>query len=117
LLTFDNPAKPPFPKERANRLKSKFVPSSYCSDKYLLGFARAHFNKRLKERKLNVNDAINILKTGKIVDEPDFSGGEWRYRVDGGDLVSSKGKASLVVVFKSETVVHCHTIYKRRERR
>lgn len=111
VLIFNNPAKPPFPKEQATKHKNKFRDSSRFSSEYKCFWARPHFKEKLAERSYTIADALNVLKTGTIRDEPEFENNEWRYRVKGGQTLSTSKKASLVIVFKSETVIHFQTIY------
>ena len=111
MLTFDDRDKPPYPKAQANKIKSKFLDLAYFNGKYIVYVQRPHFQERLRQRKLTINDAISILKTGLIIKEPEYEGGEWRYRVDKGKLVSKSGTGSLVITFCSRTELHLQTIF------
>ncbi len=111
VLIFNDPAKPPFPKDQATKHKNKFGDSSLFSSEYRCFFQRPHFQERLTERRYTVMDALNVLKTGIIRNEPEFVKNEWRYRVEGGQVLSKSGKATLVIVFRSNTVIHFQTIY------
>lgn len=111
VLSSDDPRNPPFPKEQANKIIRKFLGSAYFSSDYRLGFARPHFQQRLLERGLTINDAKQIIQTGVIYDEPEYSQkfGEWRYAIEG-DLISKRGRGRLVFTFRSETEIQCVTI-------
>lgn len=110
VLSSDDPRKPPFPKEQASKIIRKFLSSSYFSSDYRLGFARPHFQQRLLERGLTINDAIKIIQTGIIHDEPEYANiGEWQYAIEG-DLISKRGRGRLVFTFRSETEIQCVTI-------
>lgn len=116
VLSFDDPIKPPFPKEQATKHKNKFRDSALFSSKYTCYWARPHFKEMLAERNYTITDALNILQTGVIRNEPEFENNEWRYRVEGGQVLSRSGKATLVIVFRSKTVIHFQTIYKGKNR-
>lgn len=113
MTDFSDPTKPPYPKEQAGKLLRRFLGSSQFSGNYRLVLGVPHFQARLRERNLTVNDALNILKTGKVTDEPEFENGTWRYRVTG-ETVTRKGKAILVVCFASATEVRAITIMRKR---
>lgn len=40
-----------------------------------------HCKDQMKARRLIAGDVFNVLSVGKIIDEPEFVNGSWRYRV------------------------------------
>lgn len=112
MLSFSDPEKPPFPKEQVNKLIRKFLGSSYFSRDYKLGFARPHFQQRLRERRLIIADAQQILATGMCYAEPEYEPKSrgWRYVIKG-KLISRQGKGTLVITFRSKAELQCVTIY------
>ena len=113
VLSFDDQRKPPYTKQQAMKFVRKFLQSSTFSRDYVIGFSIPHFQQRLKERKLNINDALNIMKTGMIYNEPEYEttgrNGYWRYAIEG-DLISKRGKGRLVISIASEREIQCITI-------
>ena len=57
----------------------------------------SHFRKELEKEGLTLPDALHVLRTGQIYDEPepDPKTGEWKYRIEGKEV---DGK-SLAIVF------------------
>lgn len=117
MLSYADPDQPPFSLRDAQRLVRKFVQSAHFSGKYKVGFGRPHFQQRLAERRLNINDAINILLTGTAVAcRYTADSGEWRYRFVG-RIVSRNGSGTLVIAFRSETHLFCHTLWAGKNKR
>ena len=61
-----------------------------------------HFRDELANEKLDIQDALRVLKTGQIYNEPeqDIKCGDWKYHCEGREL---EGK-SLAIVFCFQAV-------------
>lgn len=69
----------------------------------------SHFNERLKERKITMQDVVYLLKAGEIIDPPELNikTGEWKYRVEG-ETLDEKAIAVIVTVEKGcTTLITC----------
>ena len=60
-----------------------------------------HFREELKNEDLELLDAYQVLKQGRIYDapEPDIKTGEWKYRIEGNET----GGKWLAIVFTLKT--------------
>jgi Domain of unknown function (DUF4258) len=73
-----------------------------------------HFRDELANERLVLPDALRVLKTGNIFQEPesDPKTGEWKYRVEGSEV---DGKwLSIVFCFKSEDTVFLITVFSEK---
>lgn len=59
-----------------------------------------HFREELANEGLDILDAHHILKTGKILQEPepDIRSGDWKYRIEG--IAVDGGALAIVFCFK-----------------
>lgn len=63
--------------QRARKVLSEI----FNSDLDLITFSR-HARDQIKIRALSSVDVINVLKAGKILNDPEYENGTWRYRVE-----------------------------------
>lgn len=57
------------------------------------------------ERDLKFGDAFNVLKAGKILNDPDYENGSFRYRVQ-------TNKITVVIVFKKPNHIFIVTAWR-----
>lgn len=60
-----------------------------------------HTNRRLSERQMDAADVTNVLRCGRIDEEPEFENGAWRYRVHTDRMwavVEIESESELVVI-------------------
>ena len=70
-----------------------------------------HFRDELEKERLNLQDAVRVLKTGNIFSEPepDTKTGDWKYRVEGTEV---DGKwLAIVFCFKTEDTAFLITVF------
>ena len=70
-----------------------------------------HFRDELAHEKLDIQDALKVLKTGQIYDEPeqDIKSGDWKYRCEGREL---EGKSlAIVFCFKATDTAFLITVF------
>lgn len=61
---------------------------------------RKHLKKRLKERRLTMQDVLYVLKSGAIYDEPelDIRTNNWKYKVEGITIDEKPIKVPVVII-------------------
>lgn len=64
---------PPTPKE-ARKLLSEWLPNG------VVWFSK-HAHAEMKKDDLIVNDVVNVIRCGRILEPPELEHGTWRYRV------------------------------------
>lgn len=64
-------------KTQARKLLSEF----FNTDPNLVSYS-SHALQRMRERDLMAGDVINVIRSGEIIDEPEFEKNSWRYKVE-----------------------------------
>lgn len=88
-------------KEQAKKLLKQMMLSIESTNIILSGY----FRKRLKERKMESVDAYNVLKHGRILVDPEWEQGEWRYRVETQNML-------VVIAFTNPNTIRCITCWR-----
>ncbi|MCK5884862.1 MAG: DUF4258 domain-containing protein [Bacteriovoracaceae bacterium] len=70
----------------------KALSEIFNHDPNLVGFTK-HSRNQMKERELATTDVLNVLKAGKMLENPEFENGSWRYKVQ-------TAKITVVVAFR-----------------
>ena len=73
-----------------------------------------HFREELANEGLDIQDALNVLKAGRVFQEPepDIRTGDWKYRMEGTDLEG--GPLAVVFCFKDEATGFLITVFSIR---
>lgn len=67
-----------------------------------------HAKEELAKDRLTVVDARNVLRAGKILEEPELENGTWRYRVQTAQIV-------VVLAFVSESKLKIVTAWRKKK--
>lgn len=66
-----------------------------------------HLCDRAEEREMNTMDVVSVLRSGSVVQSPDFEHGQWRYRV-------ATPKMTVVVALTSANSIAVITCWRNR---
>lgn len=87
-------------KVQARKVLSEILNKHPC----FLSYSK-HGLEQMKVRGLIAGDVINVLIVGKIIDDPEFENGSWRYRVRTKNI-------TVVVAFRKPTHVTVITAWR-----
>jgi hypothetical protein len=93
-------------KEPYNRNEAKKLIQAICLQGVVI--SSRHAKEELAQDDLTVVDARNVLRGGKILEEPELENGTWRYRVQTAQIV-------VVVAFVSESKLKIVTAWRKRK--
>jgi hypothetical protein len=95
-------------KEPFNRNEAKKLIQKICSSPEGDIVSSRHAKQELANDDLTIVDARNVLRAGRLLDEPEFEKGTWRYKVRTERIV-------VVVAFMSESKLKIITAWREKK--
>jgi hypothetical protein len=93
-------------KEPFNRNEAKKLILTICREGTIV--SSKHAKEELAKDDLSTVDALNVLRAGRILEEPELIDGTWRYRVHTEQMV-------VVVAFVSESKLKLVTAWRKKK--
>jgi len=93
-------------KEPFSRNEAKKLIQTICREGTIV--SSRHAQQELAKDDLTTFDAMNVLRAGRIVEEPELIDGTWRYRVHTAQM-------AVVVAFMSESKLKLVTAWRKKK--
>lgn len=90
---------------RLSRTQARKLLSEFFKRENRVSFSK-HAKEQMKDRDLISTDVLNVLHMGKILSDPEFENGSWRYRVETNKII-------VVFAFNSPDFIRIVTAWRK----